>query len=306
MKNIAVIVFVFLMIVILGLAFASFQVRETEAALVMTFQKPPDTPTTEPGWYFKWPRPIQRVYKFDTRLRVLEAELGETTTSGDVPIIVNTYIVWRIAEPLKYHNAVGSVSRAEYTLLDQVNDTQGRIIGQYSFSQFVNIDRDKMKFEEIQDKMLADLKDPIRKNYGIEVTALGIKQLKVSKDVTKEVFERMRSERQYRTKTTIQRGKTIAGNIEKDAELKSAQLLAAAEARAKAIRGEGDAEAAKHYKMLEEDPELAMFLRNIEAIKTTLAQNATIVIKADTEPFDLLRKMPLLTPKEPNDPNSTQ
>ena len=53
--------------------------------------------------------------------------------------------------------------------------------------------------------------------------------------------------------------------------------------------------------MLEEDPEFAMFLRNIEAIKTTLAENATIVIKADTDPFNLLRQMPELTPSDPNE-----
>jgi len=58
--------------------------------------------------------------------------------------------------------------------------------------------------------------------------------------------------------------------------------------------------------MLEEDPEFAMFLRNIDAIKTTLAEKATIVIKADTEPFDLLRQIPKLTPKDPNSPNQSK
>lgn len=302
MKNIAVIIFVVLILVVLGLAFASFQVRETESALLMTFQKPV-AEITEPGWYFKWPPPIQQVYKFDSRLRVLEAEVGETTTKGDVPIIVNTYVVWRIADPLQFHNALETVQRAERTLLSQIDDTQGGVIGQYSFGQFVNSDSDKIKFQEIQTKMLADLKDPIRTKYGIEVKALGIKQLKVSKDVTKDVFDRMKAERQRRTETTIRQGQTEAAIIKKDAELKSAELLAAAEARAKAIRGRGDAEAAKYYKMLEEDPEFAMFLRNIEAVKATLAENATIVIKADMEPFALLRQLPQLTPKDPNDPN---
>ena len=46
-------------------------------------------------------------------LRILVAELGETPTKGAVPIIVNTFIVWRIAEPLAFFNAVGTVSDAE-------------------------------------------------------------------------------------------------------------------------------------------------------------------------------------------------
>jgi len=182
MKNLAVIIFVVLMLIILGLAFASFQVRETEAALVMTFQKAPDAPITEPGWYFKWPPPIQWVYKFDTRLRVLEAEVGETATKGDESVIVNTYVVWQIADPLRFHNAVETIQKAERTLREQMNDTQNRIIGQYSFAQFVNSDPEKIEFDEIQAKMLADLKGPVLKNYGIAVNAIGIKQLKISKE----------------------------------------------------------------------------------------------------------------------------
>ncbi|MBN2138611.1 MAG: protease modulator HflC [Sedimentisphaerales bacterium] len=304
MKNFAVIICVVIVLVILGLVFTSFQVRETECALVMTFQKPPDTPITEPGWYFKWPPPIQWVYKFDSRLRVLDAKPIETTTSGDVPIIVNTYVIWRIADPLRFHNAVETVQKAESTLNDQLKDTQNRIVGQYSFGQFVNSDRSKIKFEEIQAAMLADLKKPVLKNYGISVETLGIKQLKIDKENTAKVFERMKSERNRRTEKTISQGNAEAAKIRKDADLKRTELLAAAEARAKAIRGQGDAEAAKYYKMLEEDPEFAMFLRDIEAVKNTLAENATIVIKADTEPFDLLRQMPLLAPKDAGDPNN--
>lgn len=306
MKNLAVIIFVVLMLIVLGLAFASFQVRETEAALVMTFQKAPDAPITEPGWHLKWPPPIQWVYKFDTRLRVLEAEVGETATKGDESVIVNTYLVWQIADPLQFHNAVETVQKAERTLREQINDTQNRIIGQYSFGQFVNSDPKRIKFEEIQDKMLADLKDSVLKNYGITVKAIGIKQLKISKDNTEKVFARMKSERNRRTETTKSEGETGAANIQNDADLKRAELITAAEAKAKAIRGRGDAEAAQYYKMFEKDPEFAMFLRNIDAIKTTLAEHTTIVIKADTEPFNLLRQIPQLTPKDPNSPEESK
>lgn len=301
MKNLAIIIFVVLILLVLGLAFASFQVRETEAALVMTFQKAPDAPITEPGWYFKWPPPIQWVHKFDTRLRVLEAEVGETTTSGKVPIIVNTYIVWKIADPLRYHNAVETVRKAERMLREQINATQNSVIGRHSFGEFVNSDPSKIKFQEIEAEMLADLKGDVLKNYGIEVKTLGIKQLKISETNTAKVFERMKSERARVAETTISLGNTEAARIRKDAALKRNELIAAAEARAKAIRGQGDAEAAKYYKMLEEDPEFAMFLRKIEVAKTTLAENTTIIIKADTEPFDLLRHSPKLTPKDPND-----
>jgi len=297
MKNIAITILVVLIIGTLGLYLVSFQVRETESALVTTFGKPA-LAITEPGCHLKWPAPIQRVYKFDRRLRVFEGDLGETTTKGAVPIIVNTYIVWRIVEPLQFFNAVGTVKEAESKLLSQLSDTQNKIIGRYYFSEFVNSDPSKIKFDEMQNEMLADLGAAVRSSYGIEVKALGIKQLKVSEDVSKDVFERMRAERNRRTQAIIAQGNAEATKIKTDADSKKTELLAAAEARAKAIRGEGDAEAAKYYKMLEADPELAMFLRDIDALKKVLENRSTIVLSADAEPFKLLKEMPNIGTKK--------
>jgi membrane protease subunit HflC len=296
MKNIAITIFIVLIVAVLALQLVSFQVRETESALVTTFGKPTDE-ITSPGWYFKWPVPIQWVYKFDSRMRVLEAEVGETTTKGAVPIIVNTYVVWKIAQPLKFFNAVGTIREAESKLRSQISDTQNRIIGKHEFGEFVNSDSTKIKFKEIEDEMLADLQQTVRDNYGIEAAVVGIKQLKISEDVSKDVFERMRAERNRRTEATIAQGSAEATRIKTDADYKKTELLAAAQARAKAIRAQGDAEAAKYYKMLEVHPELAMFLRSIETLKQVLKERATIVLPADAEPFKLLKEIPDLESK---------
>jgi len=233
-------------------------------------------------------------------VRVFEADLGETTTKGAVPIIVNTYVVWRIAEPLQFFNAVGTVREAENKLLGQISDTQNRIIGQHAFSEFVNSDPNKIKFEEIQGEMLTDLKQTVRSNYGIDIKAIGIKQLKVSEDVSKDVFERMKAERNRRTEATIAQGSAEATRIKTDADSKKTELLAAAEARAKAIQGQGDAEAAQYYKLLDEDPQLAMFLRDIETLKKISEERLTVLLSTDSEPFKVLKGIPSFGPRDPN------
>ena len=298
MKNIAITILIVLVVAIMGLYLVSFQVREIQYALVTTFGKP-TRQITEPGWYFKWPAPVERVLKFDSRLRVLEGDLGETTTKGAVPIIVNTYLVWKIAEPLQFYNAVGTIKEAQNKLLSQLGDTQNKVVGRHYFAEFVNSDPEKIKFKQVEDEMLSDLIQPVRNNYGIEIKTLGIKQLKVSEDVSKDVFERMKAERSRKTEATIAEGNAEATKIMTDADSKKTELLAAAEARAKAIRGQGDAEAAKYYKMLEEDPEFAMFLRKIETLKKALEERSTIVFSADSEPFTLLKQMPDIKPKKP-------
>lgn len=304
MKNIVTTIFILLVVAVLGLYFASFQVRETQFALVMTFGEP-TRQITEPGWYFKWPAPIQKVERFDSRMRVFEAELGETTTKGAVPIIVNTFVVWKIAKPLEFFNAVGTVREAESKLRSQLSNTQNKVIGQHYFSEFVNSDPSKIKFAEIEREMLTDLEKSVRDDYGIEIKALGIKQLKISEDVSKDVFERMKAERNRKIEAIIAQGNAEATRIKTDADSKKTELLAAAEARAKAIRGQGDAEAAKYYKMLDADPELAMFLRDIEALKKILRKRSTIVLSADTEPFKLLKRIPDIKPK-PSEPNESE
>jgi len=293
MKNIAIPILIAVISIVMIVYLVTFQVRETESGFVTRFGKPVRE-VTQPGLYLKWPTPIEQIHKFDSRMRVLEAaQLAETTTRGNVPIIVNTYVVWRVAEPLKFLNAVKTEDNAESKLRNHINDTQNRIIGQHSFGEFVNSDPTKIRFDEIQAEMLADLKAPVRAEYGIEIKTLGIKQLKVSEDVTKKVFERMKAERQGRTDAITSEGDGMAIQIRADANEKRDVLMNAAEGRAKEIRGQGDADAAKYYEMLEADPQLAIYLRNLETLKA-ISSRSTVVLPTDSDPFKLLMAMPSL------------
>jgi membrane protease subunit HflC len=295
MKNLVSVICVVLIVTVLLLYLICFQVRETESALVMTFGKP-DRAIIEPGLNFKWPAPIQMVYKFDSRLRVYDGVIEETTTRGGEPIVVTAYIVWKIAEPLKFFEAVGNDQRAQEHLANQLRDKRNSIIGQHYFSEFVNSDPNKIRFAAIEEQIKQELSEPVLANYGIEIRDVGIKQLGVSEKVTEDVFDRMRADRRRKTEATVAAGTAEATRIRTDAESKRTELLAAAEARAKAIRGQGDAEAAQYYKQLEADPELAIFLRQNEALKKILKDRSTVVLSAESEPFKLLRQMPKIEP----------
>jgi membrane protease subunit HflC len=106
----------------------------------------------------------------------------------------------------------------------------------------------------------------------------------------------MRADRKRKKMAIEEQGNADATRIRSEADSKVVELMAAAEARAKAIRGSGDAEAAQYYKMLEADPEFAMFLREIETLKKTLKERTTVVLPADAEPFKLLKAMPVMEP----------
>jgi membrane protease subunit HflC len=288
MKNIAIAIFIGFIVITLSLYLVSFQVRDTESCLVTTFGKA-TRPLVEPGVHFKWPFPIQQVHKFDSRMRVFAPQVEETPTAGGEPIIVSTYVVWKIAKPLEFFE--------DELLRSRIRNTQNNVIGKHHFSEFVNSDSTKVQFKKIEDEMLADLRQAVADaDYGIEIKALGIKQLKVSEEVSKTVFARMTAERTRRAEAIISQGTVEANTIRTNAERTAKVLITAAEGRAKIIRGRGDAEAAKHYEKLEEAPELAMLLRSLEALEIIMGENATYVVPTDTELFKLLQEMPDLRP----------
>jgi membrane protease subunit HflC len=151
--------------------------------------------------------------------------------------------------------------------------------------------------------MLTDLQKAVADaGYGIEIKTIGIKQLKVSADVSKKVFERMKADRNERAVTITTKGDAEAVSIKSRARSMSDELTSVAEARAKKIMGQGDAEAAKYYKMLEANPDLAIFLRDLEALQKMLEARTTLLIPADYEPFSLLKGLKGLHVLEPNKP----
>ncbi|MCX5633975.1 MAG: protease modulator HflC [Phycisphaerae bacterium] len=296
MKNIAVVILVVLIVAVMLLYLVSFQVRQTESALILTFGQS-TRQIQKPGWNWKWPAPIQTLVRYDSRPTLFEGVEEETTTKGGEPIIVQTYVIWRIADAKRFREAVRDTAGAEKLLKSRLRDAQNKVIGRHYFSELVNTDRQQIKFGEIENEMVL-VCEPVKQAYGIGIESVGIKMLKVSEKVTEDVFARMRADRKRKTEATLAQGSAEAMRIKSDADSKITELLAAAEARAKAIRGSGDAEAAQYYKMLDADPEFAMFLREIETLKKTLKERTTVVLPADAEPFKLLKQMPQIEPKQ--------
>lgn len=296
MKNFGVLVFIIFITTCLVIYLISFQVRETELAIVTTWGKPGD-PITEPGWKFKWPVPIQKVYKFDSRPRMFAGTQEETTTRGGEPIIVDTYVFWQIDDCRKFLVSAGTYEKAEQLLASELRNTQNSVIGRFYFSEFVNSDIEKIKIAEIENEMLEKLRNSAVSTYGIKIKAVGIRRLKINEKVTENVFARMREDRNRKKEAILKEGQAEATKIKTEAESMRDELLAAADARAKAIRARGDAEAAGYYKMLEEDPDFAMFLRNLDALKNILSQRATIILDQQSEPIELLKSVPDIKPR---------
>ncbi len=265
-----------------------FTVREGEVAVVTTFGKPVRTLTTA-GLYARWPWPVQRVYRYDNRIHCLEGTLQETMTQDGKNVLVSVYAGWRIREPLQFLERVGTIEQAESSLDGLLRNYKNAVLGQHPFSNLVNADPKAMKYEAIEKEILDAVQPEALDRYGIEVSFLGIRRLGLPEATTEKVFERMRAEREELAERYRSEGEGAAIRIRAEADRQKNQLLAQADADAKRIRADGDAQAAEYYRAFEKNPELAMFLRKLEVLQETLKERSTVVLSADTEPYDLLR-----------------
>lgn len=298
MKNFWVILSVVIVIVILLMSSVLYQVRETETVIVTRLGKPV-RPITEPGLRFKWFPPIEKVHRFDSRSRLLEYDqITETSTAGGEPILVTSYLIWRIEQPETFLESLKNVDSANESLKSQLQNAQNSVIGKHYFNEFVNTNPDSIRFDQIESEISDAIRQEALDKYGIKVCSVGIKRLKLPAENTEKVFSRMKADRERKTKAIIASGAQKANTIRSEAEAKQKEILAIAETQAQEIRGTGDAEAAKYYRMLEADPELAMFLRDIEALKTILAERSTIILGPETEPVQLLNKLPDIKPTQ--------
>ncbi|HPY89797.1 MAG TPA: hypothetical protein PLT23_03660, partial [Lentisphaeria bacterium] len=93
--------------------------------------------------------------------------------------------------------------------------------------------------------------------------------------------------------------------IRSEADRKASEILAQAEAESKRIRGEGDEAAAKHYAVFQKNPDLALFLRNLEALKVSLSDRDTLILDTDTPPYTLLKQGAASIPANAPQPKAT-
>ena len=297
---------------ILLTAVFSFQLNQTEVAVVTTFGRP--EVVEEPGLHFRWPYPFQKVYRFDKRIRCYEGSSGrleETVTKDGHNIIVGIYVNYRISDVELFFSKLQDIAGAEEVLNTLMRSAKNAAFGKRDFKQIIVYAgqeteqgiRDAAQQEQgaadapersVTDlnEIAADIKATLvadTKDFGIEIIDVGISSLGVPETVTEKVFERMIAERRRFVEQNLARGRSEAEKIRVEANLNRDKQIAEAQAEALRLRAEGDAAAAQFYREFAKDPELAGFLRKVDALRLIMEKDTTLVIDTNVPPFDLLK-----------------
>jgi len=236
------------------------------------------------GLHFKWPYPIERLVRYDSRIFTVEDPYGELTTLDQQNILVTTYCTWRIHDPVQFHRAVEKVSAAETRVRDRLGNHKGIVGSSHMLEDFVNTDPGRMRIAEIEQEILTPLRREMASEYGIEVLSVGLKLLGLPETVSAAVIEAQKKEREQFAQEYTAAGEAQATAIRARAQRASKQVLAFAAGRAIKIQAEGDQAAAKYYRQYAKNERLGMFLRSLESLRKELASNATILLDGSQIP----------------------
>src|SRR5471032_2147679 len=157
-RNLLTVVIGAVLVVIFALLLFVFQVRQSEVAVVTTFGKPVRD-LTEPGAYFKWPWPIQKVYKFDQRVQNFEDKFSENLTADNNNLLTSVYVGWKISDAAAFFPkfAGGSVPAAQRMLESMLRSAKSAVIGKHALSEFVNANPQDLKFDAIENEIEQDV-----------------------------------------------------------------------------------------------------------------------------------------------------
>lgn len=290
-----------------------FTVSEYEQA-VITRLGTPVASVKEAGLHLKIPF-IQKVTSYEKRGLRWDSGPLEIPAGDGVVIGLDVAARWRIVDPARFFETVGTYEHA-YSRLDDIIDS---------------IVKDKVSTisvsELVRSSALIDVKETIAEEggrtpdpsagetdrkivpgrgriagsicseasrslsqFGVELMDVRFKRLSYPGSTTAKVFERMVSERKYRAARLRSEGEgrkaELLGQMEK--ELRS--IRSEAEKSAEEIKGRADAEAARIYgRAYGKDPEFAAFYKTLQTYRETPFDNTTLILGTDSEFYRFLK-----------------
>jgi modulator of FtsH protease HflC len=227
-------------LVFIALYMTVFYVDQRERALLLRIGQI-ERADYQPGIHFKLPF-VDDVKRFDGRVLTLDVDPKEYLTSGKEKLLVDSFILWKIADVSTYYTAMGGDKlRAGSRIFNIVNDALRNEFANRSVQTVVAGDRATM----ISD-ILDNTNDAV-KALGIELVNIRIKRIDFPSEINERVYARMKSERERIAKETRAEGSEEAEKIRSNADRQRTIIIAESNREAEELRGNGDALATETY-----------------------------------------------------------
>jgi modulator of FtsH protease HflC len=282
MKRTGPLPYVIMAILVLIVAASSvFTVQQTDQALVLRFGEPVAGRglVSTPGLHYKLPF-VENVVYLDNRILDIETPNQEVLASDNTRIQVDAFLRYRIVDPLRFYQSVGTIERGNNQLGYILNSAIRRVLGEADLTQIVTSNRQAL-MTRIRDQVNAE-----SERLGVSAVDVRIRRADLPKQISEQVFSRMITERNREATEYRARGAEQAQKIRAKADRDIVVLLGEAQQQADQARGQGDAMrneifAAAYGK----DPNFFAFYRSMSAYETALKGNDTRLVVSPTSEF---------------------
>jgi len=256
-----------------------FTVGEWEQAIVTQFGKFKRA-IQEPGLHWKTPF-IEDVTTYERRILASDAQPRDYLTLDKKRVVVDHVTRWKISDPLKFFKTANNEERGRFLLDDIVFSNLRQELASRNFADIIASQREAA-MEEVAKRSAKKATN----EYGITVVDVRVKRADLPSEVQMSVFERMRAERERKSKAYRSEGAEESAKIIAKTDRERTILLAEAYETSQKLRGEGDGAATAIYAdSYGQDPEFYGFVRSLEAYEKFLPANSMAILSEDSRLF---------------------
>jgi membrane protease subunit HflC len=295
-------------VVALVLLSSVYTVSETEQAIITQFGKPVGGVIETPGLHVKLPV-IQNVYRFEKRWLEYDGDPNEIPTRDKKYIWVDTYARWRIADALRFFQAVRDERGGQSRLDDIVDGETRNAIASFDLIEVVRSSNRAFEvtgeLEGIgaaeamaqikagREKIAAQILDRASKitpEFGVELVDVRFKRINYTESVQQAVFQRMIAERKRIAERSRSEGQGRAAEIRGQKERDVLAATSVGYKSAQELKGKADAKATAIYaRAYGRDPSFYQFFKSMDTLKTALDRDATVILSTDSELLKYLK-----------------
>ena len=236
----------------------------------------------QPGLSLKTPF-VQSASTLPKTEMLYDLAVSDVITSDKKSMVADSFVLWRIDDPLKFIQTLsGSVATAESRLDQAVYNSLKTVISSMKQEAVVS-GRDG----ELASAIMENLRKTSNfESFGIYVLAIETKQIDLPDENKSAVYERMISERENIAASYAAEGAAQAKEIRNDADKSVEITISAAKAQAEKLKAEGEAEYMRILSAAYDTQEKAdfyEFVRALDMARSSLTgKNKTLVVGSDS------------------------
>lgn len=236
----------------------------------------------QPGLSLKTPF-VQSASTLPKTEMLYDLAVSDVITSDKKSMVADSFVLWRIDDPLKFIQTLsGSVATAESRLDQAVYNSLKTVISSMKQEAVIS-GRDG----ELASAIMENLRKTSNfESFGIYVLAIETKQIDLPDENKSAVYERTISERENIAASYAAEGAAQAKEIRNDADKSVEITISAAKAQAEKLKAEGEAEYMRILSAAYDTQEKAdfyEFVRALDMARSSLTgKNKTLVVGSDS------------------------